>query len=108
MDLDVNQSAPLNNVVQVARGLKQFDQVEFWAPLVREVEERLREELPDWKKVWDHPQDPAGYPPLAQFLQHTGELRQARNILEQSVALKPDPAARRQLDILQRTLDVQG
>jgi Flp pilus assembly protein TadD len=108
MDLDVNQSAPLNNVVQVARGLKQFDQVEFWAPLVREVEERLREELPSWKKVWDSPQDPAGYMPLAQFLARTGELRKARNILAQAVALKPDPAARRQLAILQRTLDVQG
>lgn len=108
MDKDVNQSAPLNNIVQVARGLKQFDQVEFWAPLVREVEQRLREELPSWKKVWDHPQDPAGYAPLAQFLARTGELRKARNVLEQAVALKPEPATRRQLAILQRTLDIQS
>ena len=69
---------------------------------------RFFAQLPDWKKVWDTPQDPAGYFPLAQFLQRTGELRKARNILEQAVALKPDPAARRQLAILQRTLDAQG
>src|SRR5262249_19647154 len=108
LDLDVNQSAPLNNVVQVARGLKQFDQAEFWAPLVREGERRRRDALPSGKRGWDQPQDPAGYQPLAQFLARTGELRKARNILEQAVALKPDPAAQRQLAILQRTLDVQG
>jgi tetratricopeptide (TPR) repeat protein len=107
MDLDVNQSAPLNDVVQVARRLKQYDQVDFWGPLVREVEERLREELPGWKRVWDSPRDVAGYLPLAQFLERTGELRKARNILEQAVALRPDLArARRELQTLQRTLDV--
>jgi tetratricopeptide (TPR) repeat protein len=107
MDLDMNQSAPLNNVVQVARGLKQYDQVEFWGPLVRDVEERLREELPDWKRVWDSPQDVSGYLPLAHFLERAGELRQARNILEQAVALRPNLApARRELQTLQRALDV--
>ena len=109
MDLDVNQSAPLNDIVQVARGLKQYDQVDFWGPLVRDVEERLREELPDWKRVWDSPQDVSGYLPLAQFLERTGELRKARNILEQAVALRPDLApARRELQTVQRTLDVQS
>jgi tetratricopeptide (TPR) repeat protein len=107
MDLDVNQSAALNNLVQVARGLKQYDQVEFWAPLVRDVEARLREELPDWKRVWDSPRDAAGYLPLARFLERTGELRKARNILEQAVALRPGPAARRELQVLQRTLDAR-
>jgi Flp pilus assembly protein TadD len=109
MDLDVNQSAPLNNIVQVARGLKQYDQVEFWGPLVRDVEERLREELPDWKRVWDSPQDVSGYLPLAQFLERTGELRKARNILEQALALQPNLApARRELQTVQRSLDVQS
>jgi tetratricopeptide (TPR) repeat protein len=106
MDKDVNQSAPLNDVVQVARRQKQYDQVDFWAPLVRDVEERLREELPAWKQVWDNPQDAAGYLPLAQFLQRTGELRKACNILQQAVALQPNLApARRDLQTLQRTLD---
>ena len=40
-------------------------------------------------------------------IHHAGEIRQARNILEQAVALRPDlSAARRELTILQRTLDV--
>ena len=109
MDLDVNQSAPLNDIVQVARGLKQYDQVDFWGPLVRDVEERLREELPDWKRVWDSPQDVSGYLPLAQFLERTGELRKAGNILSQAVALQPNLApARRELQTVQRTLDVQS
>jgi Flp pilus assembly protein TadD len=109
MDLEVNQSAPLNDVVQVARGLKRYDQVDFWGPLVRDVEERLREELPDWKRVWDSPQDVAGYLPLAQFLERTGELRKARNILEQAVALQPNLVpARRELQTVQRTLDVSS
>jgi tetratricopeptide (TPR) repeat protein len=107
MDLDVHQSAPLNNVVQVARAMRQYDQVEFWAPLVRDVEGRLREELPAWKRVWDQPRDTGGYLPLARFLESTGELRQARNILEQAVALRPDLApARAELEKLRRSLDV--
>jgi tetratricopeptide (TPR) repeat protein len=107
MDLDVNQSASLNNLAQVARRLQQYDQVEFWAPLVRNMEQRLREELPDWKRVWDRPQDVSGYLPLARFLERTGELRKARNILEQAVALRPELApARRELQLLQRTLGV--
>ncbi len=107
MDLDANQSAPLNDLVQVARGLNQPDHVQFWGPLVRDVEQRLREELPDWKRVWDKPADADGYLPLAQFLMRTGELKKARNILEQAVALRPDlVSARRDLSMLQRTLDV--
>lgn len=109
MDLDVNESAPLNNAVQVARGLKEYDQVDFWGPLVRDVEERLREELPDWKRVWDSPQDASGYLPLAQFLERTDELRKAANVLRQAVALQPSLApARRELQTVQRTLDVQS
>jgi tetratricopeptide (TPR) repeat protein len=107
MDLDPNQSAPLNNLVQVARGLKQSGQLAFWAPLVRDVEQRLRVELPSWKRVWDHPGDTEGYLPLARFLMSTGELHKARNVLEQAVALRPDLAnARRELQTLERTLDV--
>jgi tetratricopeptide (TPR) repeat protein len=107
MDLDPNQSAPLNNLVQVARGLDRRDQIDFWGPLVREVEGRLRDELPRWKRVWDRPADADGYAPLAQFLMRTGELKKARNVLEQAVALRPDlPAARRDLTTLRRTLDV--
>jgi tetratricopeptide (TPR) repeat protein len=106
MDLDPNQSAPLNNLVQVARGMRRTDQVQFWAPLVRDVEERLRVELPSWKRVWDRPRDASGYLPLSRFLAGAGEIRQARNILEQAVALRPDlTAARRELTVLQRTLD---
>ena len=109
LDLDANESAPLNNVVQVARKLKQYDQVDFWGPLVRDVEERLREELPDWKRVWDSPQDVSGYLPLAHFLERTGELRKAANILQQAVELQPQLApARRELQTVQRSLDVQS
>jgi hypothetical protein len=107
MDLDIHQSAPLNNVVQVARGLKQRDQVEFWAPLVRDVEQRLREELPGWKRVWEQPQNADAYLPLARFLKRTGELKKAQHVLEQAVALRPDlTAARRDLEVLRRTLEV--
>src|SRR5207244_9686908 len=103
------QTATHNDIAQVARVLNQYDHVEIRAPLVRDVEERLREELPDWKRVWDSPQDASGYLPLAQFLERTGELHKARNILEQAVALQPHLApARRELQTVQRTLDVQS
>jgi tetratricopeptide (TPR) repeat protein len=107
MDLDSNQSAPLNNLVQIARSLNQPAQVAFWAPLVRDVEQRLRIELPAWKRVWDSPMDADGYLPLARFLTDSGELGKARNVLEQAIALRPDlPTARRDLQVLSRTLDV--
>jgi Flp pilus assembly protein TadD len=106
LDLDANQSAPLNNLIRVARSLKHPDQVRVWAPLVRDVEERLRVELLSWKRVWYQPQDAQGYLPLAQFLAGNGELRQASNILEQAVALRPDlTPARQHLRVLQQTLD---
>jgi tetratricopeptide (TPR) repeat protein len=107
MDLDPNQSAPLNNLVQIARGQKQPAQMAFCAPLVRDVEQRLRIELPSWKRVWDNPSDADGYLPLARFLVESGELVKARNVLEQAVALRPDlPSARRDLQVLNRTLDL--
>jgi cytochrome c-type biogenesis protein CcmH/NrfG len=72
---------------------------------VRAVEDRTRAELRLWRSVWDHPEDPAGYYRLAEFLMRTGELTKAQSQLEEGLRLRPDwPEARRMLETVSGVL----
>jgi Flp pilus assembly protein TadD len=89
LDLDPHEAPVYSNLVAVARRLRRPDQVRFWAPLVRAVEDRTREELRLWRSVWDHPTDEAAYYHLAEFLIRTGDLTKAESQLQEALRLRP-------------------
>jgi tetratricopeptide (TPR) repeat protein len=90
LDLDPHQAPVCSNLVAVASQLGLRHQVRFWAPLVRAVENRTREELRLWRAVWDHPDDASACYRLAGFLVRTGELTKAQSQLEEGLRLRPD------------------
>jgi tetratricopeptide (TPR) repeat protein len=89
LDLDPHRGAAYSMVVQLARQLRQPGVVALFGPLVRAVEQRLREELSLWRRTWDQPKDPEGYRALARFLVHQGDLRKAESQLEEALVLRP-------------------
>jgi tetratricopeptide (TPR) repeat protein len=89
LDLDPNRGEAYNVVVQLARRLRQPGAVALFGPMVRDVEERLREELRLWRHTWDEPKDAAGYLELARFLIRGGDLRRAESQLEEALVLRP-------------------
>jgi tetratricopeptide (TPR) repeat protein len=89
LDLDPNRGDTYGTVVQLAHRLRQPGAVALFAPLVREVESRLREEMTLWRRTWDHPDDPGGYLALARFLIRMADLRRAESQLEQALELRP-------------------
>jgi tetratricopeptide (TPR) repeat protein len=98
LDLDPHRPHVYTNLVALATPLRRPHQLRLWAPLVRAVEDRTREELLLWRTVWDHPEDPDGYHRLATFLVQTGEPAKARSQLEEGLRLRPDwPEARTML-----------
>jgi tetratricopeptide (TPR) repeat protein len=95
LDLDPHQPPVYTNLVALAGALRRPHQVRFWAPLVRAVEDRTREELRLWRAVWDRPQDADACYRLAQFLVRTGEPVKAESQLDEALRLRPGwPEAR--------------
>lgn len=89
LDLDPNRGPTYSTVVQLARRLRQPGPIALFGPIVREVEDRLREELALWRQTWDHPDDPGGYLTLARFLIRTAEPAKAEAQLEEALRLRP-------------------
>jgi tetratricopeptide (TPR) repeat protein len=109
LDLDPHQSSMLNMVVQLARQERTPAPVSLFAPLVRSVEARLREEQSLWQATWERPNDPQAYEALAGFLIRTGDLAKAEGQLTEAVRLRPGSApAREQLALVRRLRRVEG
>jgi tetratricopeptide (TPR) repeat protein len=89
LEVDPNISEAYVSLVQLARQLRQPEQVALWAPIVRQVEARLRQELLRSRRTWEQPGDPAGHRDLALFLIRTDELRKAESQLEEALRLRP-------------------
>jgi tetratricopeptide (TPR) repeat protein len=92
LDLDPHQGAVYTMVVQLARQERAAAPLALYAPLVRAVEARLREEGPLWRASWQRPRDPAAYDALARFLIATGDLGAAEGQLAEAARLRPDSA----------------
>ena len=96
-------------VVQLARQERAAAPVSLYAPLVRRVEARLREEQSLWQATWERPNDPQAYEALAGFLIRTGDLAQAEGQLTEAVRLRPGSSpAREQLALVRRLRRVEG
>jgi Flp pilus assembly protein TadD len=107
LDLDPNRGPVYSTLVQLARRLRQPGPAALFAPIVREVEGRLRDELTLWRRTWDHPEDPEGHVALARFLVQTGDPRRAESQLEEALALRPRwPQAEAELARVRRLLAV--
>jgi tetratricopeptide (TPR) repeat protein len=108
LDLDPHQSTLYNMVVQLARQERAEAPLALYAPLVRVVEARLRDELALWQATWERPQDPRGYEALARFLIRTGELAAAESQLAEAVRLRPSNSqTRAQLALIRRLRQVE-
>jgi tetratricopeptide (TPR) repeat protein len=107
LDLDPNRGPIYSTLVSLARRLRQPGPAALFGPIVRDVEDRLREELALWRHTWDQPNDAAGYVALAHFLLRTGDPRRAESQLEQALVLRPhEPAAEAELARVRRLLAV--
>jgi tetratricopeptide (TPR) repeat protein len=107
LDLDPNRGPIYSTLVPLARRLHQPGPAALLGPIVRDVEDRLREELALWRRTWDQPDDPAGYVALAGFLLRTGDPRRAESQLEQALVLRPNwPAVEAELARVRRLLAV--
>ena len=109
LDLDPHEAPVYSNLVAVAHQLQRPNQVRFWSPLVRAVEDRTRDELRLWRSVWDHPTDDAAYYQLAEFLIRTGDLSKAQSQLEEALRLRPQsPKARQMLERVSNIVRVRN
>jgi tetratricopeptide (TPR) repeat protein len=107
LDLDPDVSEPYVSLVRLARRLAQREEVDFWGPIVRTVEERLREALLLSRRTWETPDDPAGHRDLALHYLRNAELRKAESQLEEALRLRPGwPEAQRLLASVRRTREV--
>jgi tetratricopeptide (TPR) repeat protein len=102
LDLDPHQGPVYSMVVQLARQERAAAPVALYAPLVRSVEARLRQERPLWQATWQRPRDPAAYEALARFLIATGDLDAAESQLAEAARLRPTPALRARLALVRR------
>jgi tetratricopeptide (TPR) repeat protein len=109
LDLDPHEASVYSNLVSVSRQLRRPDQVRFWSPLVRTVEDRTRDELRLWRSVWDRPTDQAAYYRLAEFLIRTGDLSKAESQLQEALRLRPRwPEARQALEAVSGVVHVRS
>jgi cellulose synthase operon protein C len=108
LDLDPHQETLYFVVVQLARQERAAAPMALYAPLVRTVEARLREEAPLWHATWQRPRDPAAYEALARFLIATGDLAAAEGQLAEALRLRSDaPELRARLALVRRLRQVQ-
>src|SRR5262249_20806888 len=108
LDMDPHQGPVYSMVVQLARQERAAAPLALYAPLVRAVESRLREERPLWQATWQRPHDPAAYEALARFLVATGDLAAAESQLAEAVRLRPDaPSLRASLARVRRLRRVE-
>lgn len=109
LDLDPHRGEVYNVLVQLCRRLKQPAAVLLFGPAVRDVEERLREELLLYRRTWDQPEDAEGFMGLARFLLRHGDLRRAESQLERAAALRPNwPQAQTELARVRRLISVEA
>jgi Flp pilus assembly protein TadD len=109
LDLDPHEAPVYSNLVAVAHQLDRPQQVRFWSPLVRAVEDRTRDELLLWRSAWDRPADGAAYYQLAEFLIRTGDLPKAQSQLEEALRLRPQwPEARQTLERVSSIVHVRN
>lgn len=109
LDLDPNPSVtePYVSLVRLARQLGQPEQIDLWGPIVRTVEERLREETLLSRRTWEAPEGPAGYRDLALHFLRNAELRKAESQLEEALRLRPGwPEVQQLLASVRRTREV--
>jgi tetratricopeptide (TPR) repeat protein len=107
LDLDPNVSDPYVSLVRLAPRLGQPEQAELWGPLVRTIEDRLREETLLSRQTWEQPSDPSGHEALALHFLRNAELRKAESQLEESLRLRPGwPEAQQTLAAVRRTREV--
>jgi tetratricopeptide (TPR) repeat protein len=107
LDLDPGFTGAYTGLLHISGRLQEPGQTALYAPIVREVQQSRRDEVPLRAHVFRAPDDPAGYAALARFLAARGHLKAARSQWEVALALRPaDPVARRELARLNRILDV--
>jgi tetratricopeptide (TPR) repeat protein len=108
LDLDPHQGPVYSLVAQLFRQERAEAPLTLYAPLVRAVEARLREEGPLWQATWQRPRDPAAYESLARFLIATGDLAAAEGQLAEAGRLRPDaPDLKARLALVHRLREVQ-
>jgi cellulose synthase operon protein C len=107
LDLDPGFTSAYTGLLHVSGRLQEPGQTALFAPIVRDLQQARRDEPALRARVYQAPDDPAGYAALARYRAARGDLKGARSQWEVAVALRPlDPAARRELDRLNRLLDV--
>lgn len=107
LDLDPHQGPVYSVVVQLARQEGARAPLALFAPLVRAVEDRLREEAALWQATWERPDDPRAHEALADFLIRTGDLAAAEGQLLHADRLRSTPRSRERLAWIRRLRQVQ-
>jgi Flp pilus assembly protein TadD len=106
LDEDPTLAPAANNLLQIATMLRQPALAARFGALVRDLQERKRENDAAWKRRWEHPDDPWACYDLAQVLLRSGGLTDAEHQLERAAALRPGPPeAARLLQRVRRLLD---
>jgi tetratricopeptide (TPR) repeat protein len=107
LDLNPGMTAAYAGLLRVSGQLREPGQIALFAPVIRDQQESKREETELRRSTYRSPQDPAVYAALARCLAGRGDLQQARAQWEVVLTLHPsDPAARQELDGLDRILAV--
>jgi tetratricopeptide (TPR) repeat protein len=89
LDRDPSLPEPYAMLAQLARQLRQPDQLQLWVPLVRWAEARRRREQRLSRRTWDHPTDPVAYRDLGLYQMKLVELRKAESQFEEALRLRP-------------------
>jgi tetratricopeptide (TPR) repeat protein len=97
LSLDPTELRAYNGLAQVSQGLQRPHQVGLWAAAMRAVQNRLREEKFQRRAAGQRPRDASAYFTLARSLLRAGEVAKAQSQVEQSVQLRSDWPAARQL-----------
>ncbi len=88
--------------------LRQPSLARFFGPLVRNAQDRNREELRVSRRVRQNPTSPEAHFAMAQYMASTAAFPTAQSHLERALALRPDyPEAREALAHVKRVISVR-
>jgi tetratricopeptide (TPR) repeat protein len=108
LDLDPSTVESCSALSQIAGRENRAGPARFYASLLTEMENTKRTRDILWGTTYRHPEDAAAHERLARSLLAAGDLRRAGYQFQQVVTLRPtDPAARHDLLLVQRLLDLQ-